>query len=145
MKPVVTWVVMANARSAKVIAHRGLGKGLCVVSGKTWNAPEVRLPHDKAGIGHSSVGPGVAAVEQTDPQDVSDARFAKNVMDQVAKAHGEKQFERLILIAGPHMLGLLRTHLDPALRAALVGELPKDLSSQPLSAVEAHLGELIAI
>lgn len=145
MKSVVTWMLFANARSAKVLAHHGPGKGLSPVGGQAWNAPETHPPHDKAGIGHSIAGPGVAAVEQTDPRDINDARFAKTVIEHLEKAHAEKRFERLILIAGPHMLGLLRANLDSPLRAVLLGEMPKDLSSQSLKAVEKHLGELIAI
>lgn len=145
MKPIVTWVVLANARSAKVLTHLGPGKGLTPVNGQTWQAPETKAPQDKAGVGHSIAGPGVAAVEQTDPQDINDARFAKTVIEQVAKAHVDKRFERLILIAGPHMLGLLRANLDTSLRAVLLGEMSKDLSNQSLSAVEKHLGGLIAI
>ena len=145
MKPVVTWIVLANARSAKVIAHHGPGKGLTPVRDQTWTAPEPSLPQDKAGVGHSIAGPGVAAVEQTDLQEINDVRFAKTVVEQVAKAHLGKQFDRLILIAGPHMLGLLRASLDTSLRAVLLGELPKDLSNQPLKSVEDHLGALIAV
>lgn len=145
MKPVVTWVVLANARSAKAVAHHGPGKGLTPVREQTWEAPETKVRQDKAGVGHSIAGPGVAAMEQTDPQDISDARFAKTVIEQVKVAYVKKRFERLILIAGPHMLGLLRANLDAPLRAALLGEMPKDLSNQPLSAVESHLGELIAV
>jgi len=145
MKPVVTWVVLANARTAKVLAHRRPGKGLSPVSGKIWQAPEASMPRDKAGVGHSVSGPGIAAVEQTHPQDLNDARFAKEVLGHVSKARLDKQFDRLILLAGPHMLGLLRTHLDPALRATLLGEIPKDLSHLPISDVEEHIGELIAV
>ena len=145
MIPVVTWMLLANARSAKVVAHHGPGKGLTAVSGQTWNAPETSIPQDRAGVGHSIAGPGVAAVGQTDPQDINDARFAKTVIEQVRTAHAEKRFDRLILIAGPHMLGLLRANLDTSLRGILLGEMPKDLSNQPLSAVEKHLGELIAV
>lgn len=145
MKPVVTWVLLANARSAKVVVHRGPGKGLAAVGGQTWDAPETSLPRDKAGVGHSIAGPGVAAVEQTNPQDINDERFAKTVIEHVKTAYTAKRFDRLILIAGPHMLGLLRANLDASLRGVLLGEMPKDLFNQPLNAVETHLGELIAI
>lgn len=145
MKPVVTWVVMANARSAKVLANHGPGKGLVPVSGQLLTAPETRLPRDEAGVGHSIAGPGVAAVEQTDLQEINDARFAKTVIAHVKTAHDAKRFDRLILIAGPHMLGLLRANLDAALRAVLLGEMPKDLSNQPPGAVEDRLAALLAL
>lgn len=145
MKPVVTWVVVANARAARVLAHLGPGKGVSAVSNQSWQAPEAPMLRDKAGIGHSIAGPGVAAVEQTQPQALNDSRFAKDVIGHLSEACLAKKFDRLILISGPYMLGLLRSNLDAPLRAALLGEIPKDLSAQPLEDVETHLGKLIAV
>lgn len=145
MKPVVTWIVLANARNAKVLQNVGVGKGVTAVSGKTWTAPEAELPRDNAGVGYSIAGPGRAAVEQTDPQEVIDENFAKTVIEDLSKAHYQKQFDRLILIAGPHMLGLLRAQIDTGLQRVLAGELSKDLLNQPDDVVESHIGELIAV
>lgn len=145
MKPVVTWVVLANARSAKVLEHLGPGKGLRSLNGHDWTAPETDLPKDRAGMGHSIAGPGRAAVEQTDPKEAVDAHFAKTIIDDITKAQSAKKFDRLVLIAGPHMLGVLRSNLGPALRSAIIGEMPKDLLSQPVKVVESHLGDVIAV
>ncbi|MFK7837441.1 MAG: host attachment protein [Sulfitobacter sp.] len=116
MKPIVTWVLLANARSARVFENRGPDKGLTAISGYAWTAQMPRAPRDKAGVGHSIAGPGVAAVEQPDLQKLSDAHFASEVVGHLAKAVAEKRFDRLILTAGPHMLGLLRQELDAPLR-----------------------------
>lgn len=145
MKPIVTWVVLANARSATVVAHLGPGNGLTAVSDQTWQAPEVPMPRDKAGVGHSIGGPGVSAVAQTQPKELAESRFAKDIVEGLIEARRGRRFDRLILISGPHMLGLLRANLDASLSAVLVGAIPKDLSAQPLDHVETHLGELIAV
>ncbi len=145
MKPVVTWVLLANARAARVLENKGMGKGLTALAGQAWSADAARAPRDKAGVGHSIAGPGVAAVEQPDLQKLNDAHFAKDLVEHLTKARQDTKFDRLILIAGPHMLGLLRQDLDTPLRAVLLGEIPKDLSNQPLADIENHLGELIAI
>lgn len=145
MKPVVTWVVLANSRHAKVLEHLGPGKGLRSLSGYVWTAPEAGLPKDRAGMGHSIAGPGRAAVEQKNPNDAVEASFAKGIVDDIAKAQSAKKFDRLVLIAGPHTLGLLRSHIGSALHSAIVGEIPKDLSSQPEKVVEGHLGDVIAV
>jgi len=145
MKPVVTWIVLANSRTAQVYAHHGPGKGVLPIDGLSWEAPEPRKPDDKRGVGHSIAGPGVAAVEQTDPQKLNDALFAKTIMEHIAKAQKGKRFDRLILVSGPHMLGLLRANVEPALQAVHLGDVPKDLSNQPLSVMERNLGELIAV
>lgn len=145
MKPVVTWVVLANARTIRVLAHRRTGKGLAAMARQMWHAPDVSLPNDKAGVGRSIAGPGVSAVQQTDPKEVNDWMFAKEVTDQLVKAHQSKAFDRLVLVLGPHMLGLLCANMGTALHAILLGEIPKDLSMQPIADVETHLGELLAI
>lgn len=145
MKPIVTWVVLANARSARVYAHLGPGNGLTAVSDQNWQAPEVRMPRDKASVGHSIGGPGVSAVAQTQPKELADSHFAKEIVEGLSEARLRKRFDRLILIAGPHMMGLLRANLDAPLSAALIGDIAKDLSAQPLGDIETHLGELIAV
>lgn len=145
MKPIVNWIVLANARMAKICENRGPGKGLVPLAGKQWHAEAVETPRDKAGRGHNIAGPGTAAVEQTDPQLQSDIRFAREISDHLVQAYSDGAFDRLIIASGPHMLGLLRTHLDERLLAITVGEIAKDLSAQPSAAVEGHIGEVLAI
>lgn len=145
MKPVVTWIVLANAKTTKVLEHRGTGKGLTALGRYTWHAPVARVPTDKAGVGHSIAGPAISAVEVTDAKAVNDALFAKDVIQHLAKAQSAKAFDRLVLVSGPHMLGLLRAQMNTALKAVLLGELDKDLSMQPTNGVAAHLGELLAV
>lgn len=145
MKPVVTWVLLAHTRAARVLEKKGAGQALTALAGLAWSADAARAPRDKAGVGHSIAGPGIAAVEQSDPQKHKDAQFAKDLIGHLSKARQEGRFDRLILAAGPRMLGLLRQELDPPLQAVLLGEIPKDLSSQSLADIEEHLGELIAV
>jgi protein required for attachment to host cells len=145
MKPIVTWVVLANARVANVYAHMGPGNGLTAVGDQSRHAPEIPMPRDKAGVGHSIGGPGVSAVAQKSPKEMAENRFAKEVIDGLSEARRRKRFDRLVLIAGPHMMGLLRANLNGPLSAVLIGEIPKDLSAQPLGDIETHLGELIAV
>jgi len=145
MKPVVTWIVLANARTTKVLEHRGTGNGLTALDNYIWHAPVARVPSDNAGVGHSIAGPAISAVEDTDAKAVNDAQFAKDVIGHLAKAQSAKAFDRLVLVSGPHMLGLLRAQINPALQAVLLGELDKDLSMESIKDVAAHLGELIAV
>ncbi len=145
MKPIVTWIILANARGARVVANRGPGKGLVVPDGKSWQAEPAIAPSAKAGLGHSIAGPGVAAVDQGDPQLRADAKFAKDVVHQLEIALAQKAFDRLVIVAGPHMLGLMRQVLGQQLRAVLVAEIAKDLSALSLQSLQSHLGEVIAI
>ena len=145
MKPIVTWILLANTRVASVLVNRGPGKGLAVLDGVAVRSEEAADPRDKAGVGHSIAGHGVSAVEQANPQNKVDAEFARRVADQMSGALDTNKFDRLIVVAGPHMLGLLRVSFDDALKATLVGEIDKDLSGQSVDAVASHIEGIIAV
>lgn len=145
MKPIVTWVVVANTRKVSIYENRGPGRGITELRGLDLRPDEVDLPRDKAGVGHSIAGHGVAAVAQSDPQAKADARFARDISAQMSSALAHRKFDRLIVAAGPHMLGLLRDALDEPLRAVVIGEIDKDLTDQTADAVAGHLEGIIAL
>ncbi len=145
MKPIVTWALIADTRSAKVIENRGPGKGLQPVTANVWEAAAARPYSSEAGIGHSIAGPGRTAVDQGDPQENANVQFARNIVRALGLAHEDKSFDRLILVAGPHMLGLLRKAMSDSLNEVVVAELAKDLTDVPLKDLERHLGEAIAV
>lgn len=145
MKPIVTWVVLANSRTARVFENRGPGKGLHVVADKVWEASPAKPYSSEAGVGHSIAGPGRSAVDQGDPQEQADIRFAKDIMKALELAQRQKSFDRLILVAGPHMLGLLRKALSDSLRAMVVAELANDLTAVSDADLVQHIGRSIAL
>jgi len=63
--------------------------------------------------------------------------FARRVAEELARQG--PGFDRLVLMAGPQMLGLLREALTETTREKLVAEVNKDLAHQPSSAVLEHL------
>ncbi len=63
------------------------------------------------------------------PSEQEAIRFAHTVGDQLAKQHYEGAFERLVLTAPPHFLGLLRDALPAAVTESIVMEIDKDLAA----------------
>jgi protein required for attachment to host cells len=63
--------------------------------------------------------------------------FARQIAAELE--HERQGFDRLVLVAGPEMLGLLRAALSDSLRARVSAEVDKDLEGQPSSAVLEHL------
>jgi protein required for attachment to host cells len=53
--------------------------------------------------------------------------FAKRIADEIEKARYAGSFDRVVLAAGPRMLGLLRASLPTASRNAVSAEIAKDL------------------
>ncbi|MFI4868128.1 MAG: host attachment protein [Steroidobacterales bacterium] len=65
--------------------------------------------------------------------------FAQQIAAAIEHAHRDGHIERLILMAGPRFLGLLREELSPAVRGLVTEEIHKDLVHEPESAVLSHL------
>lgn len=139
MKPVTTWVLLANAKEAHVVANSGPNKGLELVPGKAFKAQPPASYSDRAGMVHSSTGPGVAGVEQGDLKDQAEAAFAETLCAQMDRSLQSGAFDRLILASAPHMLGHLRKAMSPKLQAAITVELAKDLTKIPLIDLPSHL------
>jgi protein required for attachment to host cells len=56
-----------------------------------------------------------------------DAAFAARVIERISQLAAEATCDRVVVCAGPHMLGLLREHAAP-LRQFAIDELPRDLA-----------------
>ena len=145
MKPIVTWVLVANTREVSVFENRGVGKGLAELPGMRSVSETPDLPRDRPGMGHSIAGYNVAAVEQPDPQDKIDEQFASDAVAKLTRALTNHRFDRLVVAAGPHMLGLLRQQYNEPLSAVLIGEIDKDLTAQSVKAVASHVEDFIAL
>jgi protein required for attachment to host cells len=53
--------------------------------------------------------------------------FARHVARAVDDARARNEFDRLVIVAGPRMLGWLRDALPEATRSVVAAEIPKDL------------------
>ncbi len=66
-------------------------------------------------------------------------RFARQVAAELDAARRRDSFDRIVLIAGPAFIGLLRSALSEAVRATLVAEVRKDLVRQEESLLQAYV------
>lgn len=145
MKPIRTWIVTANARQARFLEHRGAGHGVQQLPNKVFHADPPVDYADKAGVGHSIAGPSLNAVDQGDVQMQADLAFAKMLDQELAHALGNRDFDRFVVFAGPHMLGLLRKVRQPALAEVLLSEVDKDLTRLPADDIEKHLEDVLLV
>jgi protein required for attachment to host cells len=67
-------------------------------------------------------------------------RFARQVADQVQAAHDEGRCNRLLLVAGPPLLGLLRDSLK-SLSGIDITEIEKNLGQNDAVKIRQHLPE----
>lgn len=93
---------------------------------------------------HDSLGPGRHAMEpSTDIREQETITFARELCRHLAEAREADQYQKLYLVAAPHFLGLLRSHLDKAVAEAVVGEIGKDLTQHSVADIRAHLPEFL--
>jgi len=149
MKPVVTWIVIADGTQARVFENSGPGKGLVAMDGLRLEEEALKtseIMSDRQGRSFSSVGHGRSAIEpRTDPVEHRESEFARKVAAMLDEKHAEHAFKRLIIAAAPTALGDLRKALSPATRAAIMAELPKDLTNIPRNKLDEQFADVIAL
>ncbi|TSE12778.1 host cell attachment protein [Mesorhizobium intechi] len=62
--------------------------------------------------------------------------FAAAVAEYLNREALTEAFEHVVMVADPRTLGELRKHVEPSLKAKLVGELGKDLVKHSVEAIE---------
>ena len=87
----------------------------------------------RGAVAHHSTG------GERNPRKVEARRFARRITRALEEARRQNRYDRLIVMAPPAFLGLLREEMSPAVHAVLTAEIGKDLIHEPPDALSAHL------
>ena len=148
MKPIRTWVLIADGARARILQNDGPGKGLHEVEGCVFHGDHAAthdIMSDREGRSHASVGPGRSAIEaHSDPHRELKKRFAHQLADVLASRLRSKAYDRLVIVAAPSALGDLRAAISEQVRAKVTGEVAKDLTKTPDGEVAGHLKDVLS-
>ena len=146
MKPAthITWLLIADGMHARVLCQRARGGTLTVLPDYELSAPTVKgfsrdLGSDRPGRTFDSSGQRHAMEPRSDPHEQEKLAFAGRVAALLNKAADRNEFQRLVLVAPPRMLGALRSRLDVRTSALVSYELARDLVHSPISELGQHL------
>lgn len=149
MKPVRTWVLVADAGQAKFYENLGPGKGLTELGGEAMkhDLPPTRdIGTDKPGRSFDSAGEGRHAMApRVDWHEQAKSDFARTVAARLDKALKKKSFDRLILVAPPKMLGDLRAALSDRTSKHVTGEINKDLTGLTVTQIADQVGAVAPV
>ena len=150
MKPTKTWIVVADGDQAKIFEHDGPGRGLHAVKDAMLEQAHLKagdIMADRPGRASNPAGPGSRASVgyRTDPVEVRERRFVEQLAQMLDDKHNEGAFERLVIAAAPAALGDLRPALSERVKAAVIAELPKDLTNIPTAKLAEHFDGLVAV
>lgn len=143
----ITWLLVADARHAKVFESAGGHKVVHELEDMELmvDLPKSReLLADKPGRTFDSVGAGRHAKENpTDPHRQLKRDFARRVVAELRRAMLANKFDRLFLVAPPAFLGDLRDELPKDLKDKVAGEVASDLANLPQRQLHTRLQEIL--
>ncbi len=87
----------------------------------------------RGGVGHHGTG------GERSPRKHAAEVFAERVAHELEQARRARQFSRLVIMAGPPFLGMLRSALPKALERTVVAEVPKDLMGKNNVTLREHV------
>jgi protein required for attachment to host cells len=108
-----TWIVTADGRHASAYEERRRNGNLHPVPGYPLEAGSVGESHRHRATVHGRAGDARHGAGERDPAEMMEQRFLAEVADKLETAAAAGRFERLVLMAPPHALGILRNALGP--------------------------------
>ena len=146
-----TGILVAHDAGARFFENEGPGKGIELI--EELDHPEGRerdrdFDTDRPGrsFRKNSADPRRAAMSRSQtPHERAVADFARVLAQKLQRGRTSNRYDRLVLVAPPRFLGLLRSSLDGPTTQLVVGSLDKDLAAHKESELVEHLGEVIAI
>jgi protein required for attachment to host cells len=100
------------------------------------------MQSDRPGRAFERVGDVRHAMEPAvDPKRQEATKFAKEISEYLTRRRQRRRFDKLILVAAPQFLGLLRKALDPATAKRVRQEISKNLVQYEAEEIRQHLPE----
>ncbi|PXX11852.1 protein required for attachment to host cells [Nitrosomonas ureae] len=127
------WVLVANSGNATLFTADSPTASLTELmnfDNPSARVKQMELSSDRPGRSFDSHGEGRHAMAvEVEPKEQEQIRFAKLIVDRLEQGRVENAFERLVVVAAPTFLGLLRAHFNAPLSSLLSMEIDKDYTA----------------
>ena len=145
-KAPVTWIVIADGGRARLVARRDAEPRYATLRelmSVAEQAPSRELGTDRPGRSKESATTARHAIEpRSDPHELAKQAFAREVAKVLNEANAAGEFDRIVLVAPPHVAAALRRALGKPVEAKIAAELAKDLTKIPDHELGRHLDEV---
>ena len=132
IKPIPIWIVIADSARARILMKEGNTERYAAVPGGVFeqdNPPTHEQGTERPGRTHPRIaGASRHTVMQNraDWHDLEKQKFAARIADFLNQAARDRAYQRLVLVAPPDTLGMLRAELDDGASAWLAASVAKD-------------------
>jgi protein required for attachment to host cells len=89
--------------------------------------------HDRLGSARHSMEPDTGVKEE------QRRRFVKEIVQRLETGRLKSEFDQLVLLAAPAVLGVVRKTLPGELQKTVIREIPKDVIGQGVDSIEQQL------
>jgi protein required for attachment to host cells len=135
------WVVVCDGRKALIFENVGSALAPRLLTKESRQHDDARtreLGSDAPARNWPASGPR-SAIEQTDWHDQAERKFLQDLAQRLERAVSGGETKRLVVVAPPRALGVIREIYSPRLRAAIGAEIEKDYTRMPVREIERHL------
>lgn len=124
------WVVATDSTTCRIYEYTK--KPIQLILVEEISHPENRLrdieiTSDKPGHYKASSGARGAFVQSSDPKAVKIANFSREIAQQLDSGRNKHAYKNLIIIAPPHMNGLLHQHINKHVKDMVTHNIKKDV------------------
>ena len=137
------WILVANQAEAQIYSADRLPGNIMPVDVLINKEGSVRardLVSDAPGRVHDRMGRARHAMEpDTGVKEEARRRFVKEMVVRLETGNLKGEFSRLVLLAAPAVLGVLRKTLTTELTKTVIKEIPKDVIGQSLDKIHTQL------
>ncbi len=136
-----TWIVVAGGDTALFLENTGTPDKprLSLHEREKSDGPDMELA-DRPGRMQDTGKQQLSALELTDHEQIARDRFAAVVAEKINKLVKKQGIARLVVVAPPKTLSVLRQEMSPATQKVVLAEIDKDLVHHPLE----KIGALVA-
>ncbi|PWJ15849.1 host attachment family protein [Jannaschia seohaensis] len=107
------------------------------------NPPDRAQTENLRGRQSESTGSGVYAYDETDFHELQKERFAADLAEKLYALAHVGAFERLILVAPPTILGVIRDEMHKEVEDKLIATIDKTLTNHPRDKIEKIVAETL--
>jgi protein required for attachment to host cells len=139
----MSWILIASRTGARIIERQGRELSLVQeLSHARGRLRDREVDSDRHGRSSSRTGASHAFGQPESPHEHDAKAFARELAESLRQGRMEGRYQRLVLIAEPHFLGLLRQALDDVTGRLVAATVSKDLTHVELRQLASHLPEL---
>ena len=145
MKSVKTWILIADARTARIVENSGPGKGIFQVKNKVFEAEEPNEYSDHEGRTYNSNSPTRHKLETPSSTSGAAHEYINTILMSLQMSHQKGEYDRLIVCAAPKTLGIILKALPKVLREITIAQIDRDLTHVPTDELAKHFENVIAV